>query len=157
MNERTHFFIKIYLSHLILEMVDVGCVWEVSWRRGQTAKYYPSSSDHSSTFFSSCLGLLNRGSLRAQKPSVCRWLSLRHLVPNWLYLARTASGTWLYNCPTYTCFRCPSLIYTGASLDWRLGRGSICYTRCRSYWKGSLLVALEYSRQLYLLKSNNEC
>ena len=30
MNERTHFFIKIYLSHFILERVDVGCVWEVS-------------------------------------------------------------------------------------------------------------------------------
>ena len=33
MNERTHFFIKIY--------VDVGCVWEVSSRRGQTATYWP--------------------------------------------------------------------------------------------------------------------
>ena len=41
MNERTHFFIKIYLSHFILERVDVGCVWEVSWRRGQTATYWP--------------------------------------------------------------------------------------------------------------------
>ena len=30
MNERTNFFIKIYLSHLILEKVDVGCVWDVS-------------------------------------------------------------------------------------------------------------------------------
>ena len=42
MNERTQFFIKkIYLSHFILERVDVGCVWEVSWRRGQTATYLP--------------------------------------------------------------------------------------------------------------------
>ena len=39
MNERTHFFIKIYLSHFILERVDVGRVWEVSWRGGQTATY----------------------------------------------------------------------------------------------------------------------
>ena len=38
MNERTHFFIKIYLSHFIL---DFSCVWEVSWRRGQTATYLP--------------------------------------------------------------------------------------------------------------------
>ena len=36
MNERTLFFIKIYLSHFILERVDVSCVWEMSWRRGQT-------------------------------------------------------------------------------------------------------------------------
>ena len=41
MNKRTLFFIKIYLSHFILERVDVGCVWEVSWRRGQTATYWP--------------------------------------------------------------------------------------------------------------------
>ena len=42
MNERTHFFIKIYLSqHFILERVDAGCVWEVIWRRGQTATYWP--------------------------------------------------------------------------------------------------------------------
>ena len=33
-DERTYFFIKIYLSHFILERVDVGCVWEISWRRG---------------------------------------------------------------------------------------------------------------------------
>ena len=41
MNERTQFFIKIYLSHFILERVDVGYVWEVSWRRGQTVTYWP--------------------------------------------------------------------------------------------------------------------
>ena len=41
MNKRTHLFIKIYLSQFILERVDVGCVWEVSWRRGQTATYWP--------------------------------------------------------------------------------------------------------------------
>ena len=41
MNERTHFVIKIYLSHFILERVDVDCVWEVSWRQGQTVTYWP--------------------------------------------------------------------------------------------------------------------
>ena len=56
----------------------------MSWRQGQTAILTQSSSDHSSTSFSSWLGLLNRGSLRAQKPSVCRWLSLWHIVSNWL-------------------------------------------------------------------------
>ena len=48
---------------------DVSCVWEVSWRRGQTAILTQSSSrNHSSTSSSSWLGLLNRGSLRAQSP-----------------------------------------------------------------------------------------
>ena len=30
-NERTHFFINIYLSHFILERVNVCCVSEMSW------------------------------------------------------------------------------------------------------------------------------
>ena len=30
MNERTHFFIKIYLLYFILKRVDDGCVWEMS-------------------------------------------------------------------------------------------------------------------------------
>ena len=41
MNERTHFFIKIYISNTLFERVDVGCVWELSWRRVQTATYWP--------------------------------------------------------------------------------------------------------------------
>ena len=71
-------------------------------------------------------------------------------------LTQAVCGTWLYNCltPTWflwayasapnstmstgqgdipiswtgcTCFAVLLLICTGASLDWRLGRGSICY------------------------------
>ena len=67
MNERTHFFIKIYLT-LYSRKGDVSCAWEMTWRRGQTIILTPSSSDHSSTSSSSRLGLLNRGSLRAQSP-----------------------------------------------------------------------------------------
>ena len=85
MNERTHFFIKIYLSHFILERVNVGCVWEMSWRRGQTATYWPK------VLLSTIAALLPHFGLVAQpwvtkgpKPSVCRWFSIRHLVPNWL-------------------------------------------------------------------------
>ena len=51
------------------------------------------------------------------KPSVCRWFSIRHLIPNWLQLARTASGTWLYNCLTSTCFCCPSA-YLHKCISW---------------------------------------
>ena len=76
---------------------------------------------------------------------------------NWL--TQAVCGTWLYNCLTSTCFlwayaSAPNsttstcqrdipisltgctcfallmLIYTGASLDWRLGRGWICYKYC---------------------------
>ena len=43
MNERTNTLLyKKYTSHtFILERVGVGCVWEVSWKRGQTATYWP--------------------------------------------------------------------------------------------------------------------
>ena len=68
MNEQTHFFIKNIFLTLYSRKGDVSCVWEMSWKRGQTAILTPSSSDHSSTSFSSCLGLLNHGSLRAQSP-----------------------------------------------------------------------------------------
>ena len=76
---------------------------------------------------------------------------------DWNWLPQAVCGTWLYNCltPTYflwayasalnsttstgqgdipisstgcTYFAVLPLIYTGASLDWRLGRGSIFYT-----------------------------
>ena len=67
MNERTHFFIKIYLSHFILERVMfLVCK---RWEETRTDCYFdPSSSDHSGTSSSSWLGLLNRGSLRPQSP-----------------------------------------------------------------------------------------
>ena len=56
------------------------------WVETRTDCYIdPSSSlDHSSTSFASWLGLLNRGSLKGPKPSVCSWFSLRHPVSNWL-------------------------------------------------------------------------
>ena len=59
------------------------------------------------------------------KPSVCRWLSIRHLVSNWLEQPWT-TGYIIVSCPSASAVL--PLIYTGASLDWRLGRGSICYT-----------------------------
>ena len=41
--------------------VNVGCVGEGSWRRGQTSTYWPSNTSFSTWLF-------NRGSLRAQSP-----------------------------------------------------------------------------------------
>ena len=57
------------------------------------------------------------------KPSVCRWLSLRHFVANWL--KPLCAGYIIVLCPPASAVLL--LIYTGASLDWQLGRGSICY------------------------------
>ena len=59
------------------------------------------------------------------KPSVCHWLSIRHLVSNWLEPPRAPGYIIVSRSPASAVL---PLIYTGASLDWRLGRGSICYT-----------------------------
>ena len=88
MNERTHFFRKIYLSHFILKRVDVGCVWEVSWRRGQTAIYW------AKVFLATIAALLPHSGWAAQmsiiesrKPSVCKLiLTLASCPPNRLQL-----------------------------------------------------------------------
>ena len=87
---------------------------------------------------------------------VPNWLQLQLEFELQLELIQAVCGTWLYNCLTSTCFLCayasaPNsttstgqgdipisstgftcftgvlLIYTGASLDWRFGRGSIWY------------------------------
>ena len=85
MNEQIHFLLKICLSHFIFERV-LFLVCERWVGDGDRLLHTDtSSSDHSSTSFSSWLGLLKRGSLRAQS----RWLSFQHLVPNWLQLQLT--------------------------------------------------------------------
>ena len=95
MNERTHFFIKkIYLSHFIFERVDVGCVWEVSWRRGQTATYWPKVL----LTIAAILSYLGWGC-----STVGHWgpkvlcLPLALISASFTQLTPTASGTWLYN------------------------------------------------------------
>ena len=109
MNEQTHFFIKIYLSHFILERVDVGCVWEVSSRREQTAILTPSSSGHSSPQSAACshAGILS--------PIDSNWLEPPQ-APGYIIVWYPPASAVL------------PLIYTGASLDWWLGWGSVCYT-----------------------------
>ena len=106
MNERTHFFIKINLSLFILERVDVGCVWEVSWRRGQTATYWPK-------VLLTIAALLSRPGWDAQpwvtegrKPSVCKLILTLATCPQLqleLELTQAVCGTWFYNFLTPTC------------------------------------------------------
>ena len=81
----------------------------------------PSSSlDHSSTSSSSWVAQpwVTEGS----KPSVCHWLSLRHLDSNWLEPSRAPGYIIFWRSPDSAVL---PLISTCTSLDWRLGRGSI--------------------------------
>ena len=137
-------------------------VWKVSWRRRQTATYWPK-------FLLTIAALLPHSGWSAQ-PWVTEGLSPLSgagshsagiLSPtatgtDWLGLTKAVCGTWLYFCLTHTCFlwayasatitdfnlipgqgdipisstgcTCFAvlpLIYTGTSLDWQFGRGSI--------------------------------
>ena len=166
MNERTNTLLykniplTLY-SRKGCERVDVGCVWEVSWRREQTATYWPKALLTIVVLLSRSAGLLNRGSW-GPKPSVWSWFSLRHLISNWncnsnsnSLKSSVAPGYIIVWHPPASCGRThphwiqpspqvkvifrylrpdapvsavPLLIYTGASLNWRFSRGSICYT-----------------------------
>ena len=72
MNKRTLFFIKICLSHFILQRVMLLCMKD-ELETGTDCYIDPKFFfDHKITAFSSWLELLNRGSLRTAKPSVCK-------------------------------------------------------------------------------------
>ena len=65
-DERTHFFRKIYLSHIILERVAKGLCVRGELETEQTATYWPQIPLSLAVLLSHSVGLLNRGSLRAQ-------------------------------------------------------------------------------------------
>ena len=170
MNERTRFFNKniplTLYSQKGCERVDVGYWWEVSWRRRETATYWPQVPLTIAAFLPHSAGLLNRGSWEP-KPSVWSWFSLRLLISNWnsnsssnCLKPSVAPGYIIVWHPPASCGRThlhriqphpqvkvifrylrpdapvsavPLLIYTSASLDWRFGRGSICYI-CTQAW-----------------------
>ena len=81
-----------------------------------------SSSDHSSISFSFLAELLNRGSLKAQTP--CMELVLTPLA-SYLQLTQPVCVLVIFLLAVHLL----PLIYTGASFDWRLGRGSIFNNR----------------------------
>ena len=149
MNERTRFFIKIYLSHFILERVMfLVCERLVETR---TDCYIDPMFffDHSSTFFHLSL-VAQPWVTESLKPSVCRWLSLRHLFTNWLQLTRTAPSTWLYYCLTSTCFRCSSA-YLHRCTFTHLINGSV-EGRYITYWvsNGCVLWHINHCRNQYI-------
>ena len=80
-DERTHFFRKIYLSHFILERVAKGLCVRGELETEQTATYWLQVPLYYSSTSSSFCWAAQPGPW-GPKPSVWRWLSLRHLVPN---------------------------------------------------------------------------
>ena len=109
MNEHTSLY--IYLSHFILERVDVGCVWEMSLRREQTATYWPKVLLTIAALFPHLgWGCSTVGHWGSQALSLQADSHAGILFPNRLQLqlemelTQAVCGTWLYNCLTSTCF-----------------------------------------------------
>ena len=125
MNERIRVFIKMYLSHFILERVNVCCVWEMSWRQGRTVILTQALLVTIAAFLSH-LGWGCSTVGPCLEPYVCSWVSLRwHPASDWLEPPQVPGYIIVSRSPASAVF---PLIYTGASLDWRLGRGSIYNT-----------------------------
>ena len=103
---------------------DVSCVWEVRWRRGQTATYWPQ-------VLLTIAALLSHSGWAAQPwvmegPSPLSGAGLT-LLASYLQLTQAVCVLVIF---LFYVHLLP-LIYTGVSLDWRLGRGSIC-NKCNS-------------------------
>ena len=103
MSERTHFFIKIYLSLFIIERV-MFLVYERWAGNRNRLLYWPQVLLIIAALLPHLGWVAQPWVTKDSKPSVCRWLSLQHLVSNSL----KPSVCWLYYCLTSTCFRCSS-------------------------------------------------
>ena len=145
MDERTHFFIKIYLSHFILERVakDVGYVWEVSWRRRETGTYWPQVPLTIAALLPHSTGLLNRGPEGLNPLSVftprTSYLHQRLVLElpasnsNWLQLTQAVCSTWLYNCLTSTCLLWAYASAPNSTTSTGQGNILISWTGCTCY------------------------
>ena len=109
--------------------VDVGGVWEVSWRRVQTATYWPKVLLNIAALLPhlgwgcSTVGHWGPQALSMQADSHSGILS-----PNWLQvqleLTQAVCGTWLYDCLTSNCFHCSSS-YLQRCISWLTARSRV--------------------------------
>ena len=123
MNERTHFFIKIYPSHFILERVAKGLMLVVCERWVGDGERLLFGSQVLT--IAALLPHLGWGCSTVGywgPKALCLPLALN--TESCLQLTPICSNR-LGHLPASAVLQ---LLYTGASLDWRLGRGSICYT-----------------------------
>ena len=138
MNERTHFFIKIYLSHFIRK----GWCWLCVKGDLETGTDCYVLTQVLLTI-AALLSHLGWGCLTVghwETKALCLLVALTSASCTQLTPLATNSSRL---CPGYIFVWHPPasvvlpLIYTDASLDWRLGRGSICYNI------GDLLTAVK--------------
>ena len=120
-NERTHLFIKIYLSHFILERV-MFLVYE--WWVGDRdiLLYWP----HVLLTIAALFPHLGWGCsiVGHGEPKALSLQAGSHASISYLQLTPTAPGTWLYYCLTSTCFRCSSA-YLRRCISWLTVRSRV--------------------------------
>ena len=134
-----HTSLEKYTSHTLFKRVAKGLCVRGELETEQTATYWPpSSSDYSSTSFSFCWAA-QLGVLRFSLPrTATNWLQLTQLsvAPGYIIVWHPPASCERGICtefnpstvkviPWYLRPDAP-VIYTGASLNWQLGRGSIC-------------------------------
>ena len=112
---------KNIISHFILERVML-VVCERWAGDGNKLLYWPQVLLTIAALLSHLGWVAQPWVTEGPRPSVCRWVSIQHLVSNWLKPPRAPGYIIVSHPPASTVL---PLIYTGASLDWRLGRGSI--------------------------------
>ena len=108
-NERTNTLLyKNIPLTLYSQKGDVSCVWEVSWRQGQTGTYWPQVLLTIAALLShsgcSTIGHWGPQDLSLQADSHTDILSPTDSNCNWNWVTQAVCGTWLYNCLTITCF-----------------------------------------------------
>ena len=118
-------------------------MWEVSWRRGQTTTYW-------SKVLLTIAPLLSHLGLVAQP-----WVTEG---PNWLQLQLTQAVCILiiFLFDVHLLPLLP-LIYTGASLDWRLGQRSICNSWTIVKFLCANIVTLSCENIVTLLHKKYSC
>ena len=98
--KRTHFFWKIYLSHIILERVAKGLCVRGGLETELTATYWPQVPLAIAALVPLSAGLLNQGPEGwFSLPQTTTWTPTHRL-----QLTQAVCGTRLYNCLTPTCF-----------------------------------------------------
>ena len=109
-NERTNTLLyKNIPLTLYSRKGDVSYVWEVSWRRTQTATYWPKVLLTIKALLLHFGWVAQPWVTEGSKPSVRKLILTLASCPQLqlelqLELTQVVCGTWLYNCHTFTCF-----------------------------------------------------
>ena len=120
MNKWTHFLIKISLALYSRNGWCWLCVRE--WAEdGDRLLYWPKVLLNIAALLPHLGWVAQPWVTESPKPSVSCWLSIQHLVSNWL---EPPLGTWLYNCLMPSCFHCSST-YLHRCISWLTARSRV--------------------------------